>query len=509
MASTWIGQRLSTTSTGELVTACLAPLCLYAAWKCIYNIYLHPAASFPGPRLAAVSNVWYAYHWATGRYPWAVQNALKQYGDVVRVAPNELVFITPQAFTDIYEPQTGGLEHFPKTNFMDLGVGDNALLWEMDPVKHHTYAKKVAPAFSARAIKEKEVTVNKYIEAFIQRMKEIGDQDEGIELKTWTDWVAMDTSADLAYSREMNQIRDMKSSPFLHELWITSSFVTANQIFKKFPFLNLAKYLFVPPTLVFSFFRIQRLNWEAIHSRIFRRGNIEQLDHFEQLLPGDAEEPTAQEKVRIMAIVGHLVIAGYEPVASQMFGTLMFSLLAPEGLRILVDEIRGAFGSYEEINGDTVADLPYLHASLMETLRITVLSSNGMPRLCPGATIDGKYVAKGIEVQYGMLAFTRDARYFHDGKNYHPQRWLSEGHPHWDAAFKSDMRKAFRPFSLGPRSCPGKLLAWRQTKLFITKVLWKLDVEMLPGQNIVFDRDFRMYGMWKKPNFRVRFRSHE
>ncbi|KAI0145050.1 cytochrome P450 [Xylariaceae sp. FL1272] len=507
MATTWIGERLSIASTGELLTACLAPICLYAVCKCIYNVYLHPAAAYPGPRLAAVSNIWYAYHWATGRYPWAIQKVLKKYGDVVRIAPNELVFITPQAFTDIYEPQTAGLEHFPKTNFMDLGIGDNALLWEMDPVKHHKDAKQVAPAFSFRAVKEKEVTMNKYIEAFIQKMNKIGDDEEGIELKAWTDWVAMDTSSHLAYSREMNEIRDMKGSPFLHELWITSSFVTANQIFKKFPFLNIAKYLFVPPTLVFSFFKIQRLNWEAIHDRIFRRGNIEELDHFEQLLPADAEEPSAEEKVRIMAIVGHLVIAGYEPVASQIFGTMMFALLAPETLRILVDEIRGAFTSYEEIDGDSVANLPYLHASLMETLRITVLSSNGMPRLCPGAVIDGNYVAKGTTVQYGILAFTRDSRYFHDGDNYRPQRWLPEDHLHWDPAFKSDMRDSFRPFSIGPRACPGKPLAWRQTKLFLAKVLWKFDVEMLPGQSIVFQRDFRMYGMWKKPDFRVRFRS--
>ena len=33
-----------------------------------------------------------------GKYPWAVVEALRKYGDVVRVAPNELAFITPQAF---------------------------------------------------------------------------------------------------------------------------------------------------------------------------------------------------------------------------------------------------------------------------------------------------------------------------------------------------------------------------------------------------------------------------
>ena len=34
----------------------------------------------------------------SGRYPWAIEDVLRQYGDVVRIAPNELVFFTPQAF---------------------------------------------------------------------------------------------------------------------------------------------------------------------------------------------------------------------------------------------------------------------------------------------------------------------------------------------------------------------------------------------------------------------------
>lgn len=34
----------------------------------------------------------------SGRYPWAIEDALRKYGDVVRIAPNDLVFFTPQAF---------------------------------------------------------------------------------------------------------------------------------------------------------------------------------------------------------------------------------------------------------------------------------------------------------------------------------------------------------------------------------------------------------------------------
>ncbi|KAI0970592.1 cytochrome P450 [Xylaria arbuscula] len=453
-------------------------LSLYASFRYIYNVYFHPASCFPGPRLAAISNVWYAYHWATGRYPWAVSDALKKYGNIVRVAPNELAFITPQAFTDIYDSHTNGYEHFPKTDFMDLGLGDNGLSWEMDPIKHHTDAKKVASAFSTRSIKAKEPTIHKYIDAFIERMRDIGERGDGIELKTWTGWIAMDTSADLAYGREMDHVRD-------------------------------TKFLFVPPSILASYYKVRRMNQEAVESRINRRGHTDHLDHFEQLLPSATYIPTTKDKKHMEVVVGHLVIAGYEPIASQIFCTLMFSMLESGSLKILLEEIRSEFKTYEDIQGDSLTSLQYLNASLMETLRITVLSSNGMPRKSPGAMVDGHYVPKGVEVQYGVLAFTRSQRYFHDPYSYRPQRWLPEGHPHWDAAFKYDARDGFHPFSLGPRSCPGMPLAWRQTRLFIAKVLWTFDIEMLPNQDIVFERDFKMYGMWEKPKFWVWFHPRD
>lgn len=78
-------------------------------------------------------------------------------GDVVRIAPNELVFITPQAATctyqrehltigvkenaDIYASHTKHIEHFPKTNSIELGAGDQGITWEKDPVKHQRIAK--------------------------------------------------------------------------------------------------------------------------------------------------------------------------------------------------------------------------------------------------------------------------------------------------------------------------------------------------------------------------------
>ncbi|KAJ3577733.1 hypothetical protein NPX13_g2830 [Xylaria arbuscula] len=395
-----------------------------------------------------------------------------RFRDVVRVAPDELVFVTPQAASDIYASHTKNLEHFPKTDFFIFGLEDNGLNWEMDPVKHRKDSKQLSPAFSLKSIRAKERIVHEYIDDFIDKLNIHGGKSEGIDLKIlmlmtpWADWLAMDISAYLAYSREMNNLRDMKTAPFLDQLWVVNFFVMANQVFKRFPFLSPLKFLCIPPSAIASFPRLERINREEVEVRIRNRGKREYVDHFEQLLPAGAPLPSKKEEKHIEVTLGHLMIAGSE------------------------------FKSYGDITPEALTNLPVLHASLTESLRYTVLAGHGLPRTSPRAT---------VTVQFAHFAFTRKRRYFHEPDKYRPQRWLPRNHPRWDSAFENDALQEFFPFSQGPRSCIGMPLAWRVTKLFVAKVLWSFNIEAIAGQSMVFDRDFKIYGMWEKPSFRVRF----
>jgi cytochrome P450 len=123
---------------------------------------------------------------------------------VVRIAPNELVFITPQAesgkkhhvgsqkkcwlisdllgCSDIYTSHTKNQEHFRKVD-SGIPLPDDGISFERDPAKHRLLAKKLAGAWTAKSMKTMEPTMHSHIDSFIRKLKEEGDSAEGIDLQ--------------------------------------------------------------------------------------------------------------------------------------------------------------------------------------------------------------------------------------------------------------------------------------------------------------------------------------
>ena len=76
---------------------------------------------------------------------------------------------------DIHAAHVKNLETFVKTSFEDLGE-DGGISFEIDPVKHREVAKRLSPAFSTRHTKAKEAVLHKYVDFFVDKMKEIGER---------------------------------------------------------------------------------------------------------------------------------------------------------------------------------------------------------------------------------------------------------------------------------------------------------------------------------------------
>ncbi|KAI0890577.1 cytochrome P450 [Annulohypoxylon maeteangense] len=497
---------LAITSARVLLALIVGATSVYALSRCIYLLYFHPLAKYPGPKIAAVSNIWYGYHWISGRYPWATENVLRKYGDVVRVAPNELVFIQPQAFADIYRPHVKNHELFVKTEMNDRGDEHGGIAFERDPVRHRKVSKQLSPAFSSRSITAKEPAMHKHIDLFIERMKTLGAAEDGVDLARWCNWLAMDISADITYNRQMNQIRDMKNSAYMNVISGFNKYTTVEQVSLRFPLLKRFRKLFIPVSAMTSMPEMVQSSRIELQRRLCQKGNTDHLDFFDQIVPEDSVLPKDPKKMRhFEQLAAQLLFGGFEPVSSWFYGTFLNLLDEPEIYQILAKEIRDNFTKYDDITPGNLALLPYLNACLQESLRTFPSNNLGLPRISPGAKVDGIDIPKGVYCQTSMFAMWRDPRFFHEPLKFRPQRWLPPKHPLYESKFSEDSLEGFFPMGQGPRACIGKEVAWRITRLFIAKVLWTFDLVGVPGQKVDLEKDFVTYGFWVKPEFRARF----
>jgi hypothetical protein len=226
----------------------------------------------------------------------------------------------------------------------------------------------------------------------------------------------VDIGADLAYGREMHHVRDGKllplhiycllytnlqligeSSDFVDMFRLTSLPGTIMQVSKKFPLVAPLALLVSPLNTLSLVSKVFKANSEEVKARIGNRGKTKHPDFMDYMIPNDCPPPsTKKELVHIEQVALQLFIAGFDPVQITFYGVLFFLLKNPTALATVTEELRKTFERYEDIEPDALLPLQYLNAVIQETLRVHATAANGLPRISPGAMVDGIYVPKGV-----------------------------------------------------------------------------------------------------------------
>lgn len=79
----------------------LAPV-LVLLCRCLYLQFWSPLSKVPGPSIARFSRWWLAYHGRRGDFHQLLTRMHEQYGEVVRIGPDEVITISPEAVKKIY-----------------------------------------------------------------------------------------------------------------------------------------------------------------------------------------------------------------------------------------------------------------------------------------------------------------------------------------------------------------------------------------------------------------------
>ncbi|KAK3314466.1 cytochrome P450 [Apodospora peruviana] len=88
-----------------------------------------------------------------------------------------------------------------------------------------------------------------------------------------------------------------------------------------------------------------------------------------------------------------------------------------------------------------------------------------LPRVIPAgrSAVAGVWLSGGTAVSIQAYAMNRDPRYWYRADEFLPERWLPTESEDWP--FRNDSHSGFQPFSLGPRACIGRHLAWAELRL--------------------------------------------
>lgn len=96
-----------------------------------------------------------------------------------------------------------------------------------------------------------------------------------------------------------------------------------------------------------------------------------------------------------------------------------------------------------------------------------------------GINLDGQHVPAGVDLGVNPYAVHHNEELFPDSYTFRPERWVvSNDNPQQSV---DRMRHAFSPFSLGPRSCAGRNMAYMELTDTLARTIWNTDFRRADG----------------------------
>ena len=202
-----------------------------------------------------------------------------------------------------------------------------------------------------------------------------------------------------------------------------------------------------------------------------------------------------------------LVVAGSD-TTSTVFAAMFFYLTRyPIVYGKLVAEIRAAFTDFGQIReGTQLQSCRYLRAFIDEAMRMNPPISGDLIRevMAGGITVDGHYLDEGTSVGVSAYALHHNQEIFTDSAVFRPERWIPDEAAGIDSESVSLSRSGFVPFSIGPRGCVGKNLAYMEMSIVMAKILFLADVRGVDGDDLGGGRPDMIWGRRNKMQFQTK-----
>ncbi|ETI26004.1 hypothetical protein G647_02781 [Cladophialophora carrionii CBS 160.54] len=480
---------------------------LVTAWILSFR-YQKGLNKYPGPFVASVTNFWRLWQWLR-HTDMCYFPKVAQYGRIIRIGPNTLLFNDPEAIKDIY------MTHFNKSDFYKVGQGVSRgvavpnIFSTTDRLYHAKLRRSVANAFALSTLVNYEPYVTDTVATFLAQLNARfagRPGEDGIcDMSEWTKYFALDVVSALTMGKGYGLLEAgydhigivEARTTFLRYFTIVNNVTWLDRVLKKNPVLMwLGRHGLWNSVTATVPIALRQMDEKKRTFKGVDEDSKTRVDLLTKFLQAKVDNPDIVDDRAVLGLTLSMVNAGSGTVATTLAATFYFLLKYPAVMKALVEEIDAHFEPVAappkaKAEADhSAADfhdyvvpfaesqkLPLLDAVLKEIFRIWPgLGMQLIERLTPpeGAHILGEYIPGNIIVSCNAWIMHRHKpTYGDDVEVFRPQRWL-DASPEQLAA----MNKALLVWGAGPNTCIGKNIAFLELFKVIPSVLRVFTLEL-------------------------------
>ncbi|KAH7051097.1 cytochrome P450 [Macrophomina phaseolina] len=421
-----------TEAAATVVFCFFATVLLFISWQ----LFFHPLRVYPGPLLGRCTNLYAAYHAWKGDLHLDMYRCHEKY-EIFSHGANV-------AKSDVYKAM---VHSAPNT------------LTIRDKRDHGRRRRILSQALSESQIRAYESIVLRHIRTLCSNIQAACDANETVDMSLQSDWFAFDVMSEVVFGMKFDALRKEEYRYVMKALEQSNVRVSALVQAACLAWGRLDRYLF--PASIRA-----RNQFLGFIGRLLKARTMQDVpratDVFSYL--AGAKDPGGEASLNaaeIRAESATLVVAGSDTSSTTLAATLFYLSSNPHAYDRVRQEVRSAFGSVDEIRiGPKLNSCSYLRGALWREV------------LPGGLAVGSVLLPEGVDVGVGIYSAHHNPEYFTSPFSYLPERWLEAD----DASTLESVERAktaFYPFSLGPRSCVGKALAYHELTLALAHILYK------------------------------------
>lgn len=463
---------------------------LYRLYHIYYNLYLHPLAKIPGPKLYAIS--WLPRLWRQhirGCHYKDLVGLHDKYGIIVRVGPDEVSNATGTAWDTIGGSSQQFMRDLNFFSVSQLQVEGKSFI-SQNKQDHHAIRRLLLPAFTNKAFMHHEDIVNVWLDKLNKRIEEQKGNEFNIE-RMFT-WFTFDVMGVLSFGEDFGCLENERNHPYLHAAEVGAPFLSVMQVLLRFPatrgFYNLA--LRLPWMDWWNSLRVMSDSTAARWLDTIDEAGEDRGDIMSTIYNGMKDKEHPITRVQALDVASILVLSGSEATPILMTAMMWNIMSNPRVYERVKHEIRysGIIKSAADITAANTDQMVYMDAIIQESLRTDTPFATTIPRIVPpgGARVDGYWLPGGTTCGVPHYTAGNWEYNFSDPGSFVPERWL----PERDARYANDKRAAFRPFAKGSLDCIGKRFVYHEVRMAFAALFWHFDFE-LAEQSVHWDKGHR------------------